>query len=128
MPVLKKVNLTDAFASFGETWSPRVGGDINDAQIKLAKFAGEFHWHHHAQEDELFLVISGTLRMKLREADGGDIVLKAGEYLIVPHGIEHCPVAEPTCDVVLLEKTSTLNTGNVANERTISNLARLDGI
>lgn len=125
MPTLKKVVLADAFSTFGETWSPRVGGDINDFQIKLAKLEGEFHWHHHENEDELFLIITGKLRIKLREADGGDIVLSPGEYIIVPHGVEHCPVAEPICEVVLLERNTTLNTGNVENDRTVRHLSRV---
>jgi mannose-6-phosphate isomerase-like protein (cupin superfamily) len=128
MPFLRKINLEQAFASFDETWSPRIGGDVNDLQIKLAKFAGEFHWHHHEQEDELFLVIQGRLRMQLRPADGGDVVLGPGEYIVVPRGIEHCPKAEPTCDVLLLEKSSTLNSGNVENDRTVRHLGRIDGI
>ncbi|MDE1992344.1 MAG: cupin domain-containing protein [Rhizobiaceae bacterium] len=125
MPALKKVNLSDAFGTFQDAWSPRIGGDINDFQIKLAKLEGSFHWHHHDEEDELFLVIKGTLRMRLRDEDGGDVVLSAGEYLIVPHGVEHCPVAEPACEVLLFERNSTLNTGNLENERTIRDLQRL---
>lgn len=125
MTTLKKVVLTEAFSTFTETWSPRVGGDINEFQIKLAKFEGAFHWHHHESEDELFLVIKGTLRMKLREANGGDVVLNAGEYIIVPHGVEHCPTAEPTCEVILLERNSTVNTGNIDNDRTVRNLERI---
>jgi mannose-6-phosphate isomerase-like protein (cupin superfamily) len=125
MPQLKKVNLAAAFSSFAETWSPRVGGDINDFQIKLVKLEGAFHWHHHDHEDELFLVISGQLRLKLRDQDGGDIVLGPGEYIIVPHGIEHCPVAEPKCEILLLEPATTLNTGNVSNERTVRVPTRL---
>ncbi|MFS8115637.1 cupin domain-containing protein [Rhizobium jaguaris] len=125
MPELKKVNLTKAFAAFSETWSPRIGGDINDFQIKLVKLEGAFHWHHHDEDDELFLVVKGTLRMKLREENGGDIILGPGEYIIVPHGVEHCPTAEPTCEVLLLERNTTLNTGNVENERTIRQPARL---
>src|SRR4051794_497215 len=114
-----KVNLSDAFASFEETWTPRIAGEINDFAVKLVKLEGAFHWHHHEAEDELFFVVRGRLRMQLREANGGDVVLEPGEYIIVPHGIEHCPVAEPTCDVVLLERKSTLNTGNVINHRTV---------
>ncbi|WP_413737153.1 cupin domain-containing protein [Sodalis sp. RH21] len=125
MPKLNKVNLTAAFATFTETWSPRVGGDINEFQIKLAKFEGEFNWHHHDNEDELFFVIRGRLRMQLRAENGGDVVLEPGEYIIVPHGVEHCPKAEPTCEVVLLERNSTVNTGNVENERTIRDLNRI---
>jgi mannose-6-phosphate isomerase-like protein (cupin superfamily) len=122
---LQKINLSEAFATFTETWRPRIGGDINDFQIKLAKLEGAFHWHHHDEEDELFLVVSGRLRMQLRPQDGGDIVLGPGDYLVVPHSIEHCPVAEPTCEVVLFERNSTLNTGTVENERTVRDLDRL---
>lgn len=123
MPELNKVNLAEAFASFNETWSPRVGGDINNFQIKLVKLRGAFHWHHHETEDELFLVTSGRLRMRLRDQD--DIVLGPGEYLIVPHGVEHCPEAEPECEVILLEPSTTLNTGNTVNDRTVRRLQRL---
>lgn len=125
MARIEKVNLADAFAGFHDTWKPRVGGDINDFQIKLAKLEGEFHWHHHDDEDELFLVVAGRLRMKLREDRGGDVVLEPGEYIIIPHGVEHCPVAEPTCSVVLLERNTTLNTGNVTNARTVTALDRI---
>lgn len=125
MADLKKVNLVEAFASFTDAWSPRVGGDINDFQIKLVKLEGAFHWHHHEQEDELFLITSGTLRMQLHPQDGGDIVLHAGEYLIVPHGVEHCPTAEPACEVILLERNSVLNTGTIENSRTVRALQRL---
>lgn len=125
MSNLNKVNLSKAFASFTDTWSPRVGGDINDFQIKLVKLEGAFHWHHHEHEDELFLVTSGTLRMRLHKEDGGDIILHAGEYLIVPRGVEHCPTAEPTCEVILLERNTVLNTGTVENSRTVRNPGRL---
>ena len=124
-PALKKIVIADAFATIHQAWSPRVGGDINDFQIKFAKLEGGFHWHHHAEEDELFLVTTGRLRMRLREADGGDVVLGPGEYIIVPHGVEHCPTAEPTCEVLLLERRGTLNTGNVENERTVRDPAPL---
>ncbi len=125
MVSLRKVNLTDAFASIQESWSPRVGGDINEFQIKLVKLEGAFHWHHHEQEDELFLVTKGQLRMRLLEENGGDVVVGPGEYIIVPHGVAHCPTAEPTCEVVLLERNTTLNTGNVENERTVRDPAPL---
>lgn len=125
MEKLKKVKLADAFSTFTDTWSPRVGGDINEFQIKLAKFEGPFHWHHHDNEDELFLVVKGQLRMGLRDAQGGDIVLEAGEYIIVPKGIDHCPVAEPYCEVVLFERNTTLNTGQIENERTVRTLQEL---
>jgi mannose-6-phosphate isomerase-like protein (cupin superfamily) len=123
---LAKVNLAEAFSRISEHWAPRVGGDINDAQVKLAKFRGTFHWHHHDHEDELFLVLVGTLRMKLRPDNGGDIILHEGEFLIVPKGVEHCPetvTEEVHC--LLLEPKSTLNTGNVINAQTRTDLDRI---
>ncbi|MGF1512036.1 MAG: cupin domain-containing protein [Myxococcota bacterium] len=122
MSKLEKVNLDDAFASFSETWRPRIGGEINDFQIKLVKLEGSFEWHHHEGEDELFLVIHGRLLMKLRD---GDIELGPGEYIIVPKGVEHCPVALPTCSVVLFEPKTTLNTGNLESDRTQRDLPSL---
>ena len=113
--VIAKKNLAEGFAAFQEPWSPRVAGDINDMQIKLVKLEGEFIWHRHDEEDELFLVISGRLRMEFREQEAQ--VLEPGEFIIVPHGVEHRPVAEEPCEVVLLEPGTTLNTGNVDNER-----------
>jgi mannose-6-phosphate isomerase-like protein (cupin superfamily) len=122
MPDVEKVNLAQAFARFDERWSPRIAGDVNDFQVKLAKLQGEFVWHHHENEDELFLVVKGTLRMQLRERT---LVLGPGELVIVPHGVEHCPAADEECWVLLLEPRSTLNTGNVENERTRRELGRL---
>ena len=120
---LQKVNLADAFASFSDSWSPKVAGDINAMQIKLAKFDGKFDWHHHEQEDELFLVVKGKMRMGLRN---GDIDLDEGEMIIVPHGVEHCPEAlTDECHVLMLEPNTTLNTGNVITEKTVNNLDRL---
>ena len=119
----QKVNLAGAFASFSDPWSPKVAGDINDMQVKLAKFEGKFDWHHHEQEDELFLVVKGRMRMGLRS---GDIDLEEGEMIIVPHGVEHRPEAlTEECHVLMLEPGTTLNTGNVVTERTVNNLDRL---
>ncbi|TAM50555.1 MAG: cupin domain-containing protein [Paraburkholderia sp.] len=123
---LNKVNVTAAFSAVSEYWSPKIGGDINDSQIKFAKFSGTFNWHHHDHEDELFFVVKGTLRMKLRAENGGDVLIEEGEYLIVPKGTEHCPeavTAEVHC--LLLEPKTTVNTGNVVNERTRTNLERI---
>ncbi|MGW1887505.1 cupin domain-containing protein [Streptomyces sp. NPDC001970] len=120
---MQKVSLSHAFASFSDTWSPKVAGVVNDMAVKLVKFSGEFVWHHHEEEDELFLVVRGKLRMRLRD---GDIVLNPGEFLVVPRGTEHCPVAEEDCEVVLLEPDTTLNTGNVRNERTVTELDRIE--
>ena len=119
----KKINLVDAFADFADHWSPKVAGDINDMQVKLAKFSGKFDWHHHEQEDELFLVVEGRMRMGLRD---GDVDLDAGEFIIVPHGVEHCPEAlTQECHVLMLEPKTTLNTGNVINERTVQEPEKL---
>ncbi len=113
-------DLTTGFARFSETWSPRVAGQINDMQVKLAKFDGEFVWHKHNDEDELFLVTKGLLAMQFR--DRTEYVTE-GQFLIVPRGIEHCPQAlNGVCEVVLLEPASTLNTGNVTNRFTIREL------
>lgn len=120
---MQKVNLAAAFATFSEAWSPRVAGDINDFQVKLVKLVGPFEWHHHDQEDELFLVVAGRMRMGLK---GGDIDLEPGEFLIVPHGVEHCPRAlTDECHVLLLEPNTTLNTGEVVTDRTVAQPARL---
>lgn len=119
----QKVNLAGAFAGFSDPWSPKVAGDINDMQVKLAKFEGKFDWHHHEREDELFLVVKGRMRMGLRS---GDIDLEEGEMIIVPHGVEHRPEAlSEQCHVLMLEPNTTLNTGTIETERTVSNPERL---
>jgi mannose-6-phosphate isomerase-like protein (cupin superfamily) len=92
-------------------------GELNDAYVKVVKLKGEFVWHHHDSEDELFLVVTGRLVIKLRD---GEIVLNAGEFAVIPRGVEHCPVAEDEVEVILLEPKTTLNTGNVQNERTVN--------
>ncbi len=118
--MIDKVNLADAFASFSDHWSPKVAGDINDMQVKLAKFEGKFDWHHHEQEDELFLVVKGRMRIGLRS---GDIDLEEGEMIIVPCGVEHCPESlSAECHVLMLEPKTTLNTGNVITEKTVRDL------
>ncbi|BCH21670.1 cupin domain-containing protein [Mesorhizobium sp. L-8-3] len=118
----QKKNLTSAFGRFNDTWSPRIAGQINDMQIKLAKFSGEFVWHFHKSEDELFLVHKGRLLMKFRDRDE---IIEEGEFIVVPHGVEHCPVAlDDTCEVVMLEPSTTLNTGTTRNERTVTELGR----
>ena len=116
---IEKVNLSEKFRLFDEHWSPRIAGEVNDTHVKLVKFQGEFVWHHHDTEDEMFLVVKGRMRMRLRD---GDIDLEEGEFIIIPHGVEHMPVADEEAHVVLLEPKSTLNTGNVRNERTRANL------
>jgi mannose-6-phosphate isomerase-like protein (cupin superfamily) len=119
---MDKVNLSEKFALFRDRWSPKIVGEVNEFQVKLVKFLGEFVWHHHANEDELFLVVKGRMRMGLRE---GDVELAEGEFFIVPRGVEHRPAAEEECWVLLLEPKSTLNTGNLVNERTVATLDRI---
>ena len=121
--MIVKKNLAEGFAAIREPWSPRVAGDINNMQIKLVKLEREFIWHRHDEEDELFLVVSGRLRMEFR--DQPPQVVEPGEFIIVPHGVEHRPVAEEACEVVLLEPSTTLNTGNVDSERTVRNPERI---
>nr|WP_211112113.1 cupin domain-containing protein [Azospirillum soli] len=114
--------MAEAFSRFSEHWSPRIAGEINDSHVKLVKLKGEFVWHHHDQEDELFLVVRGRLLMRFRDRE---VWLEPGEFIIVPKGVEHLPVAPEECDVLLLEPKTTLNTGNVVNERTVADLQRL---
>lgn len=119
---VQKVNLASKFGLFQDRWSPKIVGELNDSYVKLVKLKGEFVWHHHEQEDELFLVVKGRLLMKFRDRDVG---LEEGEFIIVPRGVEHLPVAQEEVHILLLEPKSTLNTGNVRNERTISVLERI---
>lgn len=114
---MRKVNLRDKLALFDERWSPRIVGQVNDVQVKVAKLEGTFPWHTHDEEDELFLVLEGRLTLELRDRA---VVLEAGEFLVVPRGVEHRPVAEEEVHVVLIEPATTLNTGNVRNERTVA--------
>ena len=116
---MDKVNLSQKFALFQEYWSPKIAGELNDSYIKLVKLKGEFVWHQHENEDELFLVVKGHLLIKLRDRD---IQLKEGEFVVIPKGVEHLPIAEEEVHVLLLEPKSTLNTGNVQNERTVNDL------
>jgi mannose-6-phosphate isomerase-like protein (cupin superfamily) len=119
---MEVVNLAQKFNLFSDYWSPKVAGELNGQQVKLAKFKGEFVWHHHEHEDELFLVIKGRLRIQLRDRE---VTLQEGEFFIVPKGTEHLPVAEEEAHVILLEPRATLNTGNVHNERTVEDLERV---
>jgi mannose-6-phosphate isomerase-like protein (cupin superfamily) len=115
--------LKDKFAAFEEHWSPKVVGDLNGQHVKLVKFKGEFVWHHHKDEDELFLVVRGAFRMDYRDSAGAEshIELGEGEFLIVPRGVEHRPYAEHEVEVMLFEPAGTLNTGNVNGELTVRN-------
>ncbi len=125
--MIGKVNLDQAFATITEAWQPKVAGDINDSQVKLAKFSGQFDWHHHEVEDELFLVVKGCMRMGLRDEDEQrDVDLDEGEMIIVPHGVEHRPEAlSDECHVLLLEPKTTINTGNVVTNKTHTDLERI---
>jgi mannose-6-phosphate isomerase-like protein (cupin superfamily) len=118
----EKVNLAEKLNLFHEYWSPRIVGQLNDSYVKLVKFKGEFVWHFHEREDELFLVLKGWLLMKFRDRE---VRVKEGEFIIVPHGVEHLPVAEEEVHVMLLEPRTTLNTGNVENEQTVRELQKL---
>ena len=118
----KKVNLLEKFDLFDDRFHPKIVGDLNDHQVKVVKVLGDFVWHHHENEDELFLVIKGRLRMGLRD---GDVELSEGELFIVPKGVEHKPSADEECWIVLIEPGSTLNTGNVVGEKTVAELERI---
>lgn len=123
---MDKVNLAQKFSLFSEHYSPKIVGELNDSYVKLVKFQGDFMWHHHDHEDELFLVIQGEMRMKLRD-DGAEreIMVRPGEFIIIPRGVEHMPSAAEETQVMLLEPKTTLNTGNVRNERTQPELQRI---
>ena len=124
---MQKVNLAEKLSLFTEQWSPKIAGELNGQQVKLVKFLGEFVWHHHDLEDEMFLVIRGAFRMDYRDGDGREraIDLREGEFLIVPRGVEHRPVAAEEVHVMLFEPATTLNTGNVRGERTRATLDRI---
>jgi mannose-6-phosphate isomerase-like protein (cupin superfamily) len=119
---MKTVSLADKFARFSDHWSPKLVGQVNGCAIKLVKLSGEFVWHHHDTEDEMFLVVKGRLRMKFRD---GEQIVNPGEFIIVPHGVEHLPVAEGETEIMLVEPDTTLNTGNVVNERTVADLQHI---
>lgn len=119
---MKKVNVKEKLSTFSEHWSPKIVGEINESYVKLAKLEGEFVWHMHEKEDEMFLVVKGKLVIRLRTED---IVLNEGEFFIIPRGVEHMPVAEEEAHVLLLEPKTTLNTGNVKNERTVEVLEKI---
>lgn len=120
---LEKVNLAEKFSLINDHWNPRIAGELNGQQVKLAKFLGPFEWHHHEHEDEFFLVVKGQFEMHLRDKV---VTLQPGEFLIVPRGVEHRPVANEEAEVLMFEPASTVNTGNLENStRTRTNLERL---
>lgn len=120
--MIRKVNIEERFSTFSETWSPKIVAELNGQQVKLARLDGEFIWHHHEDEDELFLVIDGTLRIELRD---GAVELGPGEMVVVPRGVEHRPVADGPVRILLFEPADTLNTGNITSERTVSQPDRI---
>jgi len=123
---MQKVNLAQKFSLFSEHYQPKIVGEINDAYVKLVKLQGDFLWHHHDKEDELFLVVKGELRMRFRENGAErEEIIRPGEFIIVPRGVEHLPSAGEETHVILLEPKTTLNTGNVQNERTVAELERV---
>lgn len=117
--MIRAVNLAEKFAAIGDHWYPRLAGELNGQHVRLVKFQGEFVWHRHEREDELFLVVEGEFDMRLREGgvERSERVRK-GEFIVISRGVEHCPVAEREVQVLLFEPAETLNTGNVRNERT----------
>jgi len=118
----EKVRLADKLAQFSEYWSPKIVGELNGQLVKLVKFHGPFVWHHHDVEDELFYVVRGRFRMEFRDRQ---VWVEQGEFIVVPHGVEHRPVADEPVEVMLFEPATTLNTGNVRNERTRDTLDRI---
>ncbi len=119
---MDKVNLAEKLARIREQWQPKIVGELNGQQVKLVKFEGPFVWHHHDAEDELFYVVRGRFRMEFRDRA---VWVEQGEFIIVPRGVEHRPVADVEAEVMLFEPATTLNTGNVRNERTVERLERL---
>lgn len=119
---MDKINLREKFSLFNENWSPKIVGELNGQYVKLVKFEGEFTWHKHDNEDELFYVVKGSFRMELRDKD---VELKEGDMIIIPRGVEHRPVADENVWVMLFEPASTLNTGNVIDEKTKHVLDRI---
>ena len=133
---MNKINLAAKFSQIHEHWKPHIAGELNGQMVKLVKFRGEFVWHHHENEDEMFLVVKGRFRIEFR--DGGSesrsesnvqatrtVHLEEGEFIVVPRGVEHRPVAEDECWILLFEPASTLNTGNVENQFTLRSLEKV---
>jgi mannose-6-phosphate isomerase-like protein (cupin superfamily) len=120
--IMEKVNLAEKFSTFNDYFNPRIAGELNGQQVKLVKFQGEFIWHHHDEEDELFYVVKGSFDMHLRDKI---ITVNAGEFIIMPKGVEHKPVAKDEVEIMLFEPASTLNTGNIENKMTKKDLKHL---
>lgn len=122
MMTVDKINLVQKLSLFNEHWSPKIVGELNDSYIKLAKLKGEFDWHHHENEDELFFAVKGQLTIKFRDKD---MVLNEGELIVIPKGVDHLPIAAEEVHVMLIEPKGTLNTGNVVTEKTKEMLDRI---
>jgi len=123
---MDKVNLAQKFSLFSDPYSPKIVGELNDFYVQLVKFQGPFVWHHHDIEDELFFVVKGSMRMGVRENSvERESVVGPGEFIIMPHGVEHRPSADEEAQIILLEPKTTLNTGNVETERTLRELERI---
>ena len=120
--MIEKVRVADKFKLFDDYWSPKIIGEVNDLYIKAVKFKGEFVWHDHEAEDELFFVVKGRFRIKLRD---GELELGPGEFAVIPKKVEHMPVADEECEVLLLEPKTTVNTGATATERRVDVLDRI---
>lgn len=119
---MEKINLAEKLSLFSTHWDPKIVGELNGQHVKLVKFKGEFTWHHHDAEDEMFLVVRGAFRMQFRDRI---VDLREGEFIIVPRGVEHCPAADEEVHVLLFEPAGTLNTGDQVNERTVARLERI---
>lgn len=126
---MQKINLNEKLALIDDHWNPRIAAELNGQYVKLVKFQGPFAWHHHDNEDEMFMVVKGRFRMEFREADAPNVDrkvwLEAGEFIVVPRGVEHRPVADEEAHVLLFEPVTTLNTGNIENEFTRQTLRRI---
>ena len=123
---MNTINLNEKLSLFSDYWNPRIVGELNGQYIKLVKFQGPFTWHHHENEDELFMVVNGKFKMEYRDAAGEKSTwINEGEFIIVPRGVEHRPVADEECHVLLFEPVSTLNTGNVEHELTRKDLSHI---
>ncbi len=120
--MVTKINLAEKFARFTDQWSPKIVADLNDSHVKLAKVQGEFVWHQHAEEDELFIVVHGVLTIELRD---GQVTLGPGEMVVIPRGVEHRPVAAEEVHLMLIEPKATRHTGDVVSERTVHEYARI---
>ena len=123
---MQKINIAEKFSKISEYWKPYIAAELNGQHVKLDKIKGEFVFHHHDHEDELFLVVKGRFRMEFTgQGDDRHEWIEEGEFIVIPHGVEHRPVADEECSVILFEPATTLNTGNVENDRTVHQLERV---